>query len=67
LLLGTPDIQSLADLGNAYGVVSTIRIAPLNKEMILRLVLWLVVPILPLTLTMVPLSRIIDWFLKLVL
>jgi hypothetical protein len=66
-LLGTPDIQSLADLGNAFGVISTIRIAPLNKEMVLRLLLWLILPILPLTLTMVPLSQIIDWFLKLLL
>jgi hypothetical protein len=65
LLLGTPDIQSLADLGNAFNVINTIRIAPIDKALVLRLAVWLILPILPLTLTMVPLSRIIDWFLKL--
>lgn len=64
-LLGTSDIQSLADLDNVYGVVSRIRILPIDKDTVVRLAVWLIIPILPLTLTMVPLSRIVDWFIKL--
>jgi hypothetical protein len=64
-LLGTPDIQSLADLDNAFKSVSEIRLLPFGKETIVRLVIWLVLPLLPLTLTMVPLRQIVDWLIKL--
>jgi len=65
-LLGTSDIQSLADLGNAYNVVSDIRLVPISKRVVLRLAVILIVPILPLTLTMVPLDKIVDRVIKLV-
>jgi hypothetical protein len=58
-LLGTSDIQSLADLGNAYNVVSDIRLVPISRRVVLRLAVILIVPILPLTLTMVPLDKIV--------
>jgi hypothetical protein len=35
--VGTGDIQSLADLGNACEVVQSMRIAPITKDAILRL------------------------------
>jgi len=66
-LLGTADIQSLADLGNGYGVVSNMRMLPLGKETVIQLVIILILPLLPLTLTMVPLGKIIDQVVKLVL
>ena len=65
-LLGTSDIQSLADLGNAYSVVSDMRLVPISKSEIIRLAVSLIFPILPLTLTMVPLDKIIDRLIKLV-
>lgn len=64
-LLGTPDIQSLADLANTYRVPSNIRLFPIDKDLLIRLAFWLIVPLLPLALTVVPLSRIVDWALKL--
>ena len=64
-LLGTPDIQSLADLGNAFKSISDIRVLPFGKDAVLRLVAVLVVPLLPLALTMVPLKQIVDWLIKL--
>jgi hypothetical protein len=64
-LLGTPDIQSLADLGNAFRVTSEIRVLPFGKEAIIRLGVLLILPLLPLTLTMVPLKQIVDWLIKL--
>ena len=53
-LLGSSDIQPLADHGNSLEVVQTIRIAPVTKEAILRLVVMIHAPIAPLALTMMP-------------
>jgi len=64
-LLGTRDIQSLADLGDAYNVVSEMRILPFGKKTILRLLIILVVPLLPLTLTIIPLEQMVDRLIKL--
>jgi hypothetical protein len=66
-LLGTSDIQSLADVGNAYKVVTEMRIMPFGKETVLRLAIIITLPFLPLTLTMIPLEQIIDRLIKLVL
>jgi hypothetical protein len=64
-LLGTSDIQSLADLGNAFNVISDIHLLPYGKQAIVQLVSLLMVPLLPLTLTIVPLKQIVDWLIKL--
>ena len=65
-LLGTSDIQSLADLGNAFSVVSEMRFVPFTKETVIRLAIIIVLPLLPLALTMVPLEKIIEQLIKLV-
>jgi hypothetical protein len=65
-LLGTSDIQSLADLGNAYGTVSEMRLVPISKNAIIRLAVALIIPFLPLMLTMVRLDQLVDRLLKLV-
>jgi hypothetical protein len=64
-LLGTSDIQSLADLANSFAVVSGIRLLPITKEIIIRLVLLIALPLLPLTLTMIPLDEIVGKLFKL--
>ena len=66
-LLGTSDIQSLADLGNAYSVVNEMRIMPFGKDTVIRLALVIILPFLPLTLTMIPLEQIVDRLIKLAL
>jgi len=53
-LVGSGDIQSLADLGNSYEVVRTMNMAPVSKDAILRLTAAVLVPIVPLLLTMMP-------------
>jgi len=58
-LMGSGDIQSLADLGNSLEVVRSMRIVPATKETILQLVAATLVPILPLTLTMMPLEELL--------
>ena len=64
-LLGTPDIQSMADLGNVYKSISDIRILPFGQRDVIRLGALLISPFLPLALTMVPLKQIVDWMIKL--
>jgi hypothetical protein len=66
-ILGTPDIQALADLGHSFEVISKIGIVPFSKDAVIRLGVILILPLLPLTLTMVPLKQIVDWILKLTL
>jgi hypothetical protein len=58
-LVGSGDIQSLADLGNSFEVVRTMRIAPFTKETIIQLGVATVAPIAPLLLTMMPLEEIL--------
>ena len=66
-LLGTPDIQSLADLSNAYTVVSEMRLLPFGKRTLIELGLLLLAPLFPLTLAEVPLEQIIDRVIKVAL
>ena len=50
-LLGTGDIQSLADLGNSYGFVRDMRVVPFGLDDIVRLAAVTAAPFLPLLLT----------------
>jgi hypothetical protein len=58
-LVGSADIQSLADLGNSYEVVKTIRLVPVTKEMVIQLAVATLAPISPLALTMMPLEELL--------
>jgi len=58
-LVGSADVQSLADLGNSYEVVRTMRIVPTTKEAVLRIGAATLVPIVPLLLTMMPLEQLL--------
>jgi len=57
--VGSADIQSLADLGNSYELVRTMRIAPITKEAIFRLAAATLAPMVPLLLTMMPLEELL--------
>ena len=61
--VGSGDIQSLADLGNSFEVVRTMRISPVTKETILQLVAATLAPIVPLALTMMPLEELLKTLL----
>ena len=58
-LVGSADIQSLADLGNSFEVVRTMQIAPITKDAVLRLVAATLAPVVPLVLTMMPLEELL--------
>jgi hypothetical protein len=51
-LVGSADIQSLADLRNGFETVKTMRVAPITRDALVDLVAATVAPILPLALTM---------------
>ena len=57
--VGSGDIQSLADLGNSYEVVRTMRLVPITKEAVLRLAAAPLLPLVPLLLTMMPLQELV--------
>jgi hypothetical protein len=58
-LVGSADIQSLADLGNSFGVVQEMRIVPVTRDALLRLVGATMAPIVPLALTMMSLEDLL--------
>jgi hypothetical protein len=57
--VGSADIQSLADLGNSYEVVRTMRIAPITRDAVLLIAAATLVPMAPLLLTMMPLEELL--------
>ena len=59
VLVGSADIQSLADLGNSLEVVRTMRLVPVTRDMIIRLAAVTLAPIAPLALTMMPLEELL--------
>ena len=66
-LLGTADIQSLADLSNSFEVVRTVSIFPFGRRTLTQFAVIFALPILPLTLTMFPLNEIVGRLVKIVL
>ncbi|HEY7558236.1 MAG TPA: hypothetical protein VIH18_25865, partial [Candidatus Binatia bacterium] len=58
-LVGSADIQSLADLANSFEVVRTMQLAPITRDALLRLVAATLVPVVPLLLTMMPLEELL--------
>jgi hypothetical protein len=58
-LIGSGDIQSLADLSNSFEVVRTMRVVPFTKETILQLAVVTVAPVAPLLLTMMSLEDLL--------
>ncbi|MGD0291309.1 MAG: hypothetical protein ABSC63_16875 [Candidatus Binataceae bacterium] len=64
-LLGTADIQSLADLGNSYELLRKMRIVPIAWSDFLAMALAGVIPALPLAATVMPVSEILKGILRL--
>lgn len=59
-LLGTGDIQSLADIGNAFSVIKEIKAFPFGRDTFVRLIAAILVPFVPLLLTLMPLEALLD-------
>jgi hypothetical protein len=59
-LVGSADIQSLADLGNSFEVIGSMRVVPFNPRTIIQLAIMTLLPIGPLLLTMISVEELID-------
>jgi hypothetical protein len=55
-LVGSADVQSLADLGNSFELVRSMRFLPFTRDTLLQLVAFTLVPVAPLLLTMISLE-----------
>jgi hypothetical protein len=63
-LLGSADIQSLADLGGSYSVVRGMRAMPFDAKDVTRLAAITALPLLPLALTMFALDELARYAIK---
>ncbi len=66
LLLGNPDLQSLADLGNSFDRVREMKLVPFGKDTLIRALVLVLLPVLPLTLTMISLDELLSRVLKVI-
>ena len=66
-LLGCADIQSLADMGNSFAVVRTMRLAPIGRDALLELAACVLLPIVPLLLTVMPVEDLVKKLVGVVL
>ena len=65
-LVGSADIQSLADLSNSFEVIKDMRWVPFTMSTVLQLAVTTLVPVLPLMLTMISLEELLERLLKMV-
>jgi len=63
-LLGSPDLQSLADLSNSIGVVRNMRMAPISRRILMALVISALLPMLPLVLFVYPVGSLAENLVK---
>ena len=64
-LLGSPDIQSLADLKGSYAVVREMFIVPIDKRTLIGLVLATLLPMVPVLFLATPADELIKTVLRL--
>jgi hypothetical protein len=66
-LVGSGDIQSLNDLAGSFEIIQSMRPFPFSKTIVLQTAIAVMMPLLPLTLTMVSLEEIIKRLLAILL
>jgi len=66
-LVGSADLQSLADLGNSFQVIREMRIVPFGRDTVIELAVFALLPVLPLALTLISFEELLDRALKIVI
>src|SRR5262249_24690696 len=66
-LVGSADIQSLADLGNSYELVQSMRAVPITRDALIQLGVITLLPVAPLLLTMISLEELVKRLLQILL
>jgi hypothetical protein len=65
-LLGTGDIQSLADLSGSYEIIEHMKPIPIDPKALLQLVVLALLPMFSLLLTVMPLKQVLQLMMKVV-
>ncbi len=63
-LLGSADIQSLADLGNSFAFIEKMKPLPIDFRVLLQLVVASLLPLIPLLLAVMPLKEVLKLVFK---
>jgi hypothetical protein len=63
-LLGTADLQSLADLSNSVSIVRNMRSVPISLRLLTELATAALLPLLPLLLLKYPVAELVEKFLR---
>ncbi len=66
-LVGSSDIQSLADLGNSFQIVRGMSLVPFTRTTVVQLAVVTLLPVAPLLLTMISLEELLKRLLQVVL
>jgi hypothetical protein len=66
-LIGSGDIQSLADLANSYAVAQEMRLVPITRTALVLFVAAALVPMVPLLFTIMPAEKVVSTLLKMVI
>ncbi len=66
-LMGSADIQSLADLGNSFELVRSMRVVPITRDALLQLAVITLLPVAPLLLTMISLEELLKRLVQVLL
>jgi hypothetical protein len=64
-LLGTPDIQSLADLSNSFSVIRQMKVVLIDKKVLIGLAIPAILPMIPLILVATPADTLVRAVIKL--
>jgi len=63
-LLGTGDLQSLADLGNSFALVEAMNIAPISRRLLVQMAVQTALPLLPVIVLGTPTPELIRAVMK---
>jgi hypothetical protein len=63
-MIGSADIQSLADLSNSFQVIREMRFVPFSKDTIMQLAIVTLLPVAPLLLTMISFEELMKRLLS---
>jgi hypothetical protein len=66
-LLGSADIQSLADMGNSYEFIEHMKPIPIDPRSLFQLIIAILLPMVTLLLTVMPLKDVAKLLMKLVM
>jgi hypothetical protein len=66
-MLGTPDLQSLSDLGNSFFFIESMRKAPITRKLVQQLAVWTAIPFVPIIIFGTPTAQLIQAVMKLIM